>query len=107
LRMSEISDKNVFSYLWILEMFFSIFDFIFSNVPSMSLISLSICEITVDDLAFFVTSWMGRNSLQWRWSSVIHIAQQGSPWIEKYNSCLFPCLVHLFCIDRIELGNFW
>jgi hypothetical protein len=30
----------------LLEMFFSIFDLIFSNVPSMSLRSLSICAIT-------------------------------------------------------------
>jgi hypothetical protein len=37
--------------------------------------------MAVDDLAFSVTSRMRRNSWQWWWSSLVHIAQQGSPWI--------------------------
>jgi hypothetical protein len=40
--------------------------FIFSNAASMYLRSLSMCTMAVDDLAFSVTSRMGRNSWQWR-----------------------------------------
>jgi hypothetical protein len=39
-------------------------DFIFSNAASMYLRSLSMCTMAVDDLAFSVTSRMGRNSWQ-------------------------------------------
>ena len=83
LRMSEISDKHFFFFLWRLEMFFLIFDFIFSKVPSMALRSLSICAMVVEDLAFSVTSRMGCHSLQWRCSSRMHITQQGSKWNEQ------------------------
>jgi hypothetical protein len=57
----EISDKNFLFCLSISEIFFVISDFAFSNAASMFLRSLSMCTMAVDDLAFPVTSRMGRN----------------------------------------------
>jgi hypothetical protein len=59
-EMITTTAKNYVPFLRISEILFVISDFIFSNAASMYLRSLSMCTMAVDDLAFSVTSRMGR-----------------------------------------------